>query len=63
LRPKTRHAALLAAHLEQPNFAPRVLPGVFWGSNAGMIYSQTGSKEKDTGDQYQLETAFTDPRL
>ena len=34
LRPKIRHAVLLVVHFYGQNFAPRALPGGFWGSNA-----------------------------
>jgi len=36
LGPKTGHAALLVAHLESPNFSPRALPGLFWGTSADL---------------------------
>ncbi len=42
LRPKWPHAALLVAHLDQPNHIPRALPGTIWAGNAETWQVLTG---------------------
>ncbi|MBV2120436.1 MAG: hypothetical protein KUF74_03175, partial [Candidatus Thiodiazotropha sp. (ex Ctena orbiculata)] len=42
LRLKKRHSALLVAHLEQPNFAPRALIGAFSGATGRIGFVLTG---------------------
>jgi len=47
LRPKWPHAVLLVTHLDQPNHAPRALPGTIWAGNAVTWQVFTGPGKND----------------
>ena len=57
-RPKWPHAALLVAHLERPNHAPRALPGAIRAGNAATWQVLTGpSSESFEATQRQTLAA------